>query len=297
MSAIARLPSPLPPGVPSESAYVRMYCELRGVPLPSKEAWSFHVALAIFRAAGILAGVHARSLQGNASAANAASVGSPAIVDKLACAALDLLPERVKPVRHAPPNQGDSVTLAAASNARLALWPRPPSARVADLLTRLTAFMSQHIAPADAAFAAHAASTDRWQPFPHMESLKNAARTEGLWNLWICGELAQRVQTVLADCGLSASEAAVLRGPALTNTEYAHLAKAMGSVPWCPEVFNCSAPDTGNMEVLARYGSAQQQREWLLPLLRGDVRSCFAMTEPDVASSDATNIQGASKHW
>ena len=119
-----------------------------------------------------------------------------------------------------------------------------------DVLTRLDAFMSQHIAQADVAFAAHAARRQRWQPFPQMESLKSAARIEGLWNLWICGDLAESVKVVLTDCGLSERQATALRGPALSNTEYAHLAKAMGSVPWCPEVFNCSAPDTGNMEVL-----------------------------------------------
>jgi acyl-CoA dehydrogenase len=171
---------------------------------------------------------------------------------------------------------------------------RPPTQRCADLLTRLNAFMSQHVAPADAAFAAHAASAQRWQPFPHMESLKAAARTEGLWNLWISPDLAAQIGSCLSELNAPQQELTLLWGLGLTNVEYAHLAKAMGAVPWCPEVFNCSAPDTGNMEVLARYGSRPQQRRWLAPLLRGDIRSCFAMTEPDVASSDATNIQGTS---
>jgi alkylation response protein AidB-like acyl-CoA dehydrogenase len=125
-----------------------------------------------------------------------------------------------------------------------------------------------------------------------MEQLKSAARTKGLWNLWIAPDLADIIDSVTRTASLPRQMAEVLQGPRMTNQEYAHLAREMGPLPWCPEVFNCSAPDTGNMEVLARYGSYAQQEQWLLPLLRGEIRSCFAMTEPAVASSDATNVQG-----
>ncbi|TFW31511.1 acyl-CoA dehydrogenase family protein [Duganella callida] len=147
------------------------------------------------------------------------------------------------------------------------------SPKVKALQARLTAFMDQHIYPNEAAFHAeidaNRAAGNAWLPTRLMEELKLKARAAGLWNLF-----------------LPDSE----HGAGLSNLEYAPLCEIMGRVHWAPEVFNCSAPDTGNMEVLARYGTPQQQRDWLRPLLDGRIRSCFAMTEPDVASSDATNI-------
>ena len=145
------------------------------------------------------------------------------------------------------------------------------SAKVKDLQARLTAFMTAHVYPNEKRFHEQLAEGHRWQPIPLIEELKAKARAEGLWNLF-----------------LPESE----YGAGLTNIEYAPLCEIMGrAMPFAPEIFNCSAPDTGNMEVLARYGTAEQKRQWLEPLLAGDIRSCFAMTEPEVASSDATNIQ------
>jgi acyl-CoA dehydrogenase len=145
------------------------------------------------------------------------------------------------------------------------------SARAKELQQRLAAFMDEHIYPNEAAFHRQKADGDRWQPVPIVEELKPKARAAGLWNLF-----------------LPESE----YGAGLTNAEYAPLCEIMGrSADFAPEVFNCSAPDTGNMEVLVRYGTAEQRKRWLDPLLAGEIRSCFAMTEPDVASSDATNIQ------
>ena len=145
-----------------------------------------------------------------------------------------------------------------------------PSVRSRELRERLLAFFDRHVYPNEALF--HQQIHDqRWQIPAIVEELKIQARAEGLWNLF-----------------LPASS----HGASLTNLEYAPLCEVMGrSLAFGPEVFNCSAPDTGNMEVLARYGSPDQQARWLTPLLEGRLRSCFAMTEPDVASSDATNIR------
>jgi acyl-CoA dehydrogenase len=145
--------------------------------------------------------------------------------------------------------------------------------RTQELATRLTAFMDEHIYPNEAMFQRQVDQGDRWQPVRIVEDLKPKARAAGLWNLF-----------------LPESE----HGAGLTNAEYAPLCEIMGRSPaFAAEVFNCSAPDTGNMEVLVRYGSAEQKRRWLEPLLAGEIRSCYAMTEPDVASSDATNIRSS----
>ena len=144
------------------------------------------------------------------------------------------------------------------------------SPKVKDLQARLTAFMQAHVYPNEQRFYDEVGEGDRWQPTKLIEELKVKARSAGLWNLF----LPQSA-----------------RGAGLANTEYAPLCEIMGRVMWAPEVFNCGAPDTGNMETLERYGSEAQKKEWLEPLLEGKIRSCFAMTEPDVASSDATNIR------
>jgi acyl-CoA dehydrogenase len=148
------------------------------------------------------------------------------------------------------------------------------SGRCRDLQTRLLAFMDEHIYPNEKAFKEEVEQNSqqgkRWTPTALVERLKPIARAQGLWNLF-----------------LPRSE----RAPeGLSNLDYAPLCEIMGRVAWAPEVFNCSAPDTGNMETLERYGLEEHKRTWLEPLLAGEIRSAFAMTEPDVASSDATNI-------
>ena len=145
------------------------------------------------------------------------------------------------------------------------------SPRVKDLQKRLIAFMEEHIYPNEPKYYAHVHSDKRWEPVPIIEELKPKARAAGLWNLFL--PHSKRVPE------------------GLSNLEYAPLCEIMGRVTWAPEVFNCSAPDTGNMETIERYGTEDHKRQWLDPLLRGEIRSAFLMTEPAVASSDATNIQ------
>jgi acyl-CoA dehydrogenase len=142
------------------------------------------------------------------------------------------------------------------------------SAKTKELHEGLQKFMDTHVYPNEVRFHEEV-ERERWKPTRIMEELKAKARGEGLWNLF-----------------LPENE----HGAGLSNLEYAPLCEIMGRSHMAPEVFNCSAPDTGNMEVLARYGTAQQKEKWLMPLLAGEIRSCFAMTEPEVASSDATNI-------
>ncbi|UKK84126.1 acyl-CoA dehydrogenase family protein [Sphingopyxis sp. BSN-002] len=147
------------------------------------------------------------------------------------------------------------------------------SDKVAGLIAQVEAFMDEHIYPNEQAYYDFVHDqNNRWQEWPGMEALKEKARAQGLWNLFLPHEYGEF-------------------SPGLTNLEYAPLAEIFGRVPWSSQVFNCSAPDTGNMEVLAKFGSPEQQEKWLRPLLNGEIRSAYVMTEPQVASSDATNLE------
>jgi len=150
------------------------------------------------------------------------------------------------------------------------------SDRQREWLDRVTAFMDKHVRPAEKIYKEQDQAGERWKVIPILEDLKKKARAEGLWNLFLPP---------------SSHEDDEFRGAGLSNLEYALLSEQMGHIYWASEVFNCSAPDTGNMEVLMRYGSIEQKRKWLRPLMDGEIRSAFLMTEPAVASSDATNIE------
>ncbi|MGX9393546.1 acyl-CoA dehydrogenase family protein [Nitrobacteraceae bacterium UC4446_H13] len=154
------------------------------------------------------------------------------------------------------------------------------SDRQREWLDRVRSFMTKHVRPAEPIYRKQDETGDRWKVIPVLEELKEKARAEGLWNLFMPP---------------SEHEDDEFRGAGLTNLEYASLAEEMGRVSWSSEVFNCSAPDTGNMEVLMRYGTKEHKRQWLRPLMDGKIRSVFLMTEPAVASSDATNIETSIK--
>jgi len=143
------------------------------------------------------------------------------------------------------------------------------SDKVRELQDRVSKFMDEHVYPIEDEYDEHVANAG-WSTPPILNELKAKAKAEGLWNLFMDNEEY---------------------GAGLTIMEYAPLSEIMGRVQWASEVFNCSAPDTGNMEVLAKYGTPEQKEQWLMPLLNGEIRSCFSMTEPRVASSDATNIE------
>jgi acyl-CoA dehydrogenase len=145
--------------------------------------------------------------------------------------------------------------------------------KVKELLQKLQSFMDEYVYPIEQEVNIYNTNLDNlWTLHPAMEGLKSKAKEAGLWNLFLPNNYGKF-------------------SPGLSNLEYAAMAEIMGRIPWCSEIFNCSAPDTGNMEVFAKYGTPEQQEKWLIPLMNGTIRSAFLMTEPQVASSDATNIE------
>ncbi|XP_070242243.1 acyl-CoA dehydrogenase family member 10 isoform X2 [Bos mutus] len=283
-------------GIPTAEDYFRMYCLHMGI--PPIENWNFYMAFSFFRIAAILQGVYKRSLTGQASSATAKQTEK--LTEFMSNLAWDFAIKEgfqifkempaTKPLMRShhtwsllrTPGTRSYVTStdsspAHASKGALIFSPEGLPHRVRELYQKLKEFMERHVYPAEPELQRHQVSAERWTPSPLVEDLKEKAKAEGLWNLFLPLETDPKKKY----------------GAGLTNMEYAHLCEVMGTSLYAPEIFNCSAPDTGNMELLVRYGTEEQKARWLIPLLEGKARSCFAMTEPQVASSDATNIESS----
>ncbi|GLJ10910.1 hypothetical protein SUGI_0137810, partial [Cryptomeria japonica] len=282
-------------GVPSQEQYLADYCTAAGVQWPGQD-WKFYLAFSLFRSTAIFAGIYHRWLQGNASGGERAKSAGSAVMYFTDTAWKIINKDSVLPDR--PPSSVISnVTLEANISSQQNVTETQdipirgngflPNARVQELRMKLMNFMEQHIYPLEKDFVRLAQSDKRWTIHPAEERLKEMAKDQGLWNLWIPVDSAAKVQKLFS----KDDHENLLFGAGLSNLDYSYLCEIMGRSVWAPQIFNCNAPDTGNMEVLFRYGSIEQQRTWLIPLLEGKIRSGFAMTEPQVASSDATNIE------
>lgn len=245
-------------GIPKEETLLKLYSEQAGFRFPLPH-WDFYIALSFFKLAAIGQGILARYIMGNASAENSERYGE--ITKGLARAGLSL-------AKRSSMTPSVSTSLTSASEIIPVLSPQPLSEKARDTLQQVKDFIKNVVMPNETVFLQqHSEASTPWYNPPIMEEMKAKAKKQGLWNLFLPAESG------------------------FTQLEYAYMAEQMGWSPIASEVFNCSAPDTGNMEVLHLYGNDAQKEKWLRPLLDGTIRSCFGMTEPQVASSDATNME------
>ncbi|XP_017222928.1 probable acyl-CoA dehydrogenase IBR3 isoform X1 [Daucus carota subsp. sativus] len=282
----------IPEGIPSLPEYLADYCSASGKPWPVDE-WKFYVAFSLFRGASICAGVHCRWIMGNASGGKRAQ-NSGLKGDALIGAAWSFIEQKSVLPQHPPSDRfarGHRGQFNNSEDQNALSGGFVPTKKVVELRDRLMKFMEDHIYPMESEFNKLANSSMRWTVHPDEEKLKEMAKKQGLWNLWLPLDSAARARKLLFDGKNDNKAFDQLLGAGLSNLEYGYLCEVMGRSVWAPQVFNCGAPDTGNMEVLLRYGNKEQMQEWLVPLLEGKIRSAFAMTEPQVASSDATNIE------
>ncbi|KAB1213948.1 Acyl-CoA dehydrogenase family member 10 [Morella rubra] len=271
---------------------------MQGKPWPAAE-WKFYVAFSLFRGASIYAGIFSRWMMGNASGGKRAEAAGKQANRLIDFAWAYIQRQSILP-KHPPsePIARDYLKLSGDDNKDQGLSVGGgrfvPSKRLLDLRNRLIKFMEDHIYPMENEFYKLAQSTERWTIHPEEEKLKELAKKEGLWNLWVPFDSAARARELIFDGSNHVHPKGaydLLLGAGLSNLEYGYVCEIMGRSVWAPQLFNCGAPDTGNMEVLLRYGDKEQLNKWLIPLLEGKIRSGFAMTEPKVASSDATNIE------
>jgi len=289
----------IPDGIPQLEEYLSVYCSFSERPWPAAN-WKFYIAFSLFRGASIYAGVYHRWTMGNASGGERAKFAGMIANTMVDCACDFINREHVL---QGQPSIGFQVSAAPwqefgreqeGSISTKDQGKFVPSEKVMHLRKKLMKFIEDHIYPMEGEFYKLAQSTSRWTIHPEEETLEALAKKEGLWNLFIPLDSAARARKLLFEDGSLVSPGSsndLLLGAGLTNLEYGYLCEIMGRSVWAPQIFNCGAPDTGNMEVLMRYGTKEQQKQWLVPLLEGKIRSGFAMTEPQVASSDATNIE------
>ncbi|XP_046584444.1 acyl-CoA dehydrogenase family member 10-like [Haliotis rubra] len=277
-------------GIPTVQEVVAEYCERMNIqPITNFE---FYMAFAFFRMAAICQGVYKRAISGQGSSPIAEKVGK--FAETLADIGLGMVEKQgtgsqVQSGRRSYSTSTRSIMTYISrpmstqphtgTAGAMAVSVKGLSPLVQDLHQRVRKMVDEDIIPLEADMVAHSMGPRKWEVFKPLEDIKNKAKAKGLWNLFLPLETDPERKY----------------GAGLTNLEYAFLCEEMGRCVLAPEVFNCNAPDTGNMEVLVKYGTEEQKQTWLTPLLNGEIRSCFGMTEPNVASSDATNIQSSIK--
>ncbi|XP_046579018.1 LOW QUALITY PROTEIN: acyl-CoA dehydrogenase family member 10-like [Haliotis rubra] len=280
-------------GIPTVQELIGRYCHQ--MKIPPIENWDFYMAFTFFKMAAILQGVYKRSISGQGSSSQGRHAGAAAkryadLGWRIASGS------KLKPTLRTVNSEAEQRRNLLKTQTIMSYISRPMavdrtqetvgqmpvsvdalSPRVQDLYNRMKRFLADHVAPIEKEVFDYLHGPNRWTVHPKLTQITQKAKAEGLWNMFMPLE----------------SDPERKYGSGLTNLEYAFFCEEMGRVPLAPSIFNCNAPDTGNMEVLVKYGTEEQKQKWLTPLLNGQIRSCFGMTEPEVASSDATNIQSS----